>query len=427
MANVTVKVSVEDAGATPVDGVLVRVFQSDGTTFVTEGSTGNPTPGSGEVSFTLLGDGPGITYVLRLSKSGLYFPAGPTQTVLVTDPPAPDNDFGPYVAEVGPSAQLVKLVVKDGATPLEAVRIRLFDAGDVFLTEALTSASGELELFLTGSASPGTPYIVRLRKDSVSFTDPTQTIAVLDPVVPPDTNVFDFVGTVFVPLASTDPDLCAIYGRMANVSGAPAKKLRLEFKPCPNFPSVGNAEIRESGRFLAPYHSNPTLLIGKILARSVKVDTDATGFFRVELPRGGIFEVHVHGLEDPIEITDRIYVPDAPVAAAADVFYPYVQSVNFLTDPINVLAGESVEVDFTLGMSNMESLEDQARVQALLLFESQDDSIATVALSSATSITVKGIATGGTTVGVTRVAAAVVPSRPTISALVVTPPTVTVA
>ena len=431
MPLVTATILVHDSLAVPMDGVTVRVFQADGTTFVSEGVTGSPTPSSGEVEFTLSGDGPGVTYVIRLSRAGYFFPAGATQSIVVTDPPVPDNDFGPYEAVAGPTDELVTLVVQDDAVPtpgaIEDVRIRVYDAGDVFVTEGTTDIDGELELFLPGSVSPGTTYIIRLWKADVIFPNPTQSIVVLHPVTPPSTNVFDFTGTVVGVPTSTDPHLCMVYGRFSDVSLGPAKRLRLEFKPIPVFPTVGQDHVvHRSSKLIGTFNSCPAVVGGKILTRSVKVDTDDAGFFQVELPREGFFEVHIHGFEDPIEITERIYVPDAANAKFEDLFFPVMLTVTYGTDPLNLLVDESVEVDFVATLSNTYILTDIGMLSELLTFSVGDDTIATVTLSSASTITVKGIATGSTTVEVARTEELVVPSRPAVPALGVTPPVVNV-
>lgn len=71
MALETVLVSVNDDQVVPqpVDGVVVRVFDATGTTFITEATTGVPLPG--QVMFTLNGAGPTpVTYQLRFYING---------------------------------------------------------------------------------------------------------------------------------------------------------------------------------------------------------------------------------------------------------------------------------------------------------------------------------------------------------------------
>lgn len=87
MALETVLVNVQDDQVVPqpVDGVVVRVFDSTGTTFITQGTTG-PAP-AGQVMFTLNGSGPvPDTYQLRFYVNGGEIPS--PQYIEVFSPPA---------------------------------------------------------------------------------------------------------------------------------------------------------------------------------------------------------------------------------------------------------------------------------------------------------------------------------------------------
>ena len=86
MALETVLVTVVDDQVVPqpVDGVVVRVFDATGATFITEATTGGVNPG--EVDFSLNGDDPPIQYSLRFSKFG--FSALSPQAIEVYSPPA---------------------------------------------------------------------------------------------------------------------------------------------------------------------------------------------------------------------------------------------------------------------------------------------------------------------------------------------------
>ena len=87
MALETVLVSVNDDQVVPqpVDGVVVRVFDATGTTFITEATTGVPLPG--QVMFTLNGAGPvPITYQLRFYVNGGSIQS--PQYIEVFSPPA---------------------------------------------------------------------------------------------------------------------------------------------------------------------------------------------------------------------------------------------------------------------------------------------------------------------------------------------------
>ena len=65
---VTIRTVDDQVVPVPVDGVLVSIFDSTGTTFLTSGVTGSITPGSGEVPFSLPGSVGGITYKALLYK-----------------------------------------------------------------------------------------------------------------------------------------------------------------------------------------------------------------------------------------------------------------------------------------------------------------------------------------------------------------------
>lgn len=70
MALETVRVTVlnDELAPEPVDDVVVRVYDSTGTTFITQAVSGDVNPG--EVEFTLNGDADGILYQLRFFISG---------------------------------------------------------------------------------------------------------------------------------------------------------------------------------------------------------------------------------------------------------------------------------------------------------------------------------------------------------------------
>lgn len=429
MGDVLVRIDVQDqAGPTPLDDVTVSVYASNGTTFVTEGTTGAPFA-AGRVEFTLNGSAGGVQYVIRFSLDGWRFPDG-AATISVTDPPSPDNDFGPYDAIEGPSDVLATLIVSSDETvpqPIEDVTVLIYDELDSFVAEATTDSSGEAIVPLSGSVDPGTTYIVRLVKDGVTFEDPLQTIAVIDPLVAPDTNVFDFTGHIVVMPESIDDDMCTVYGYFTDVSLLPARRLRFEFKPMPQFIETGRATVRGSSRLLAAFNSDPSIVRNKILTRSVQAETDTSGFVYVELPREGHFEVHIHGLEDPIDITERIYVPDLPSADLRDLLYPIVREVTFDTDPIAVNEGEAVTVGISVIMSSTEVITNEDLIDDLLEFGVADDSIAKVVLHGGEEISVSGLNAGSTTITVTRREEQVVPSRPAAPDLIVTPPVVTVS
>jgi hypothetical protein len=89
----TIRVYTVDQDDNPVAGVLVRIFDETGTTFITQ----NYTAIVGSVAyaeFTLDGDDPAIDYTIRLSKTGVAFDgllgddSKSTQLISVYSPPA---------------------------------------------------------------------------------------------------------------------------------------------------------------------------------------------------------------------------------------------------------------------------------------------------------------------------------------------------
>lgn len=72
MAAETVKFYITDQSANPILGVLVRVFDSTGATFITQDYTVD-VGGDAVAEVTLDGDDPPIEYTIRLSKTGVAF------------------------------------------------------------------------------------------------------------------------------------------------------------------------------------------------------------------------------------------------------------------------------------------------------------------------------------------------------------------
>lgn len=85
MALETVAVTVvsDDLVPVPIDGVLVRVFDQTGASFITSGITGGVVPGV--VEFTLNGEAVPVVYQLRFFKAGVSFVS--PQAIEVYSPP----------------------------------------------------------------------------------------------------------------------------------------------------------------------------------------------------------------------------------------------------------------------------------------------------------------------------------------------------
>lgn len=421
MANQTVTVQVVDDQPTPqfVDGVLVRVFNAAGDVFITEGTTGVVNPG--EVEFTLFGDTPGVDYTVRLSKDGVSFPPSPQKSISVTDPPAPSNTFQ-FTAHVGLDDVLVGFSVQDDQAvpqPLEDVLIRVFDVSDAYLTELTTDSSGEADLYLPGSASPGTTYIVRLTPPAGYLIQggSSRTISALDPVTPPQTNIFEFVAEALpdVP-TSPDPDMCRLSGYFTDSSKRPLKNHTVVFHPREGYP----ATYPLGG---APYSGDPSVISGRIVASDRQVYTDADGYVSFDLPRGGVFDVYLQGMDAPdTSLLASVYVPDVAGIALEKVLYPYLESVTFGSTPIAVAAGDTVTVSLSLVTSNLLPA-DRLDPACLLEFGVDDEDVASVEVNDDGELEVTGLAAGVTNLTVARAEGTTPPYLPVLADVLALPST----
>lgn len=413
----TFRVVSDDVVPVPVDGVAVRVF-TDADVFVTEGVTGSITPG--EVDFTLNGELTGDDYLVRLSKDGWSF-SPPTVIANVFDPvqlPPNDNIFE-YTAHEGLVGQPVKFVVEDDTdTPVEGVRIRVYDSGDLFVTEADTDAAGELSLVLQGVPDPGENYFVRLLKEGWTVTGgPTQIVQVHDPLVAPATNIFEFEVTQPELEVSLDPKMCLMTGWLVDASGRGLKGVGIRFIPRLTAPDVKIAGL--------PFPSNPTLLESKAIISESYYKTDAAGCVQPLLPRGGVFDALINGLETPgNQILEGVLIPDSPSARLEDVLWPYVTGVTYDPTSLAILVDEEAEVTVTATASNGYALAG-SDIDCFLDFTIDDDTVASLD-AGAGVLTIGGLLAGSTDIQVARKAGTVAPRLPSAPALNVTPLTVTV-
>jgi hypothetical protein len=419
MGNVTVTVRTVDDEAVPapIDGVLVRVFDSVGA-FLASGTTGAVTPGNGEVDFTLNGEVAGEAYTVILSKDGVSFPPAPSKAISVTDPPNPNNTFQ-FTGHVGMVGQLVTFVVKDDAAALlEDVEIRVFDTADTYLTSVVTDSSGEASLVLDGAASPGLEYIIRIvpLAGYTVQTGATQRVLVIDPLGPSETNVFDFVldRPSEVP-ETTDPRMCRLSGYFVDPAQRPLRRLTLMFHPREEHP-----DFVVSG---FPYSATAPVVNSKIIASELYILTDDNGYAEVDLPRGAIFDVFVSGLSAPdIRLLSQVYIPDAAGVSIRDVFYPYVTKVTYSTATVAIAVDEETEVDATLTTSN---LQPDVGLEGLVEFTSDDEDVATVVIAGG-ALLITGIAAGTATISAARVAGSYSPRLPDIPALIELPSSISV-
>jgi hypothetical protein len=313
-------------------------------------------------------------------------------------------------------------ITDDDSDPVDDVLVRIYDEADTFLAEGTTGSpnpAGHAVFLLDGDAD-GITYIVRLFKAGVTFptTGPTFTILVLDPVSPPDTNTFDVDAHIASLPESLNPNLCKLSGTFLDVANRPVPGLSIEVKPKPSYPDTQE-------RWTAHFLGVPLSVDGNVLTRSVKVQTNKSGFVELELPRGGKFEVHLYGLEDPLEITSFVTIPDEAGAALLDVLWPFVVSVTYGPDVI-VSEHSTIDLSVEATLSNGQVISSIVALKEVLTFSSDDESVASVSLAKDGFLTISGTSAGSTTVEVARKSTVVAPRVPPVPALVVTPAAVTV-
>lgn len=425
---VTVTLSVQDQTPAALDGVLVRIFQADGATFVTEGTTGAPFA-AGQVQFTLAGAvAPGTSYIARLSRDGYYFPGGAQQQALAVQEPDPGggaNDFGPFSAAQGPSGEVVTVNVTEGGVPVDGVLVRVYDALDAYLTEGVTGAgadpSGAVSFVLPSSVAPGTSYILRFFSQGQVMTNgQAQTIAVVTAPAPPASNVFDVTMTTQTLPQAQDVDLCRVYGVITDASLRPLPGQVVDFRPCTGWPDMDPPVS-------AHYLGDPTVVRDRVLWTGGKATSNANGIIDIELPRGAFFEAKMGGNAHPIQVTELVRIPDQASVALEDLLFPYVASVAYTSAPFAVAAGQTLDITVVVTTSSGVTITDRAALAALLEFTPSDAALFSVSIVDDSTIRVTGIAAGSGTIQVARVVDSFAPRRPAVSAITVTPPAVAVS
>jgi hypothetical protein len=235
--------------------------------------------------------------------------------------------------------------------------------------------------------------------------------------VAPATNIFEFEVTQPELEVSLDPKMCLMTGWLVDASGRGLKGVGIRFYPRLTAPDAKIAGL--------PFPSNPTLLGSKAIVGEAYYKTDKDGLIKPLLPRGGVFDVLINGLETPgNQILEGVVIPDAASARLEDVLWPYVVNTVYAPTTAALLVDETVEVIVTAEGSNGYPIEG-ANVGCLLDFSIDDDTVASLEVGEGV-LTLQGLQAGSTTVQVARKAGTVAPRLPDAPALLVTPLTVTV-
>lgn len=314
----------------------------------------------------------------------------------------------------------VKIVVKDDQgtpQPVEDVRIRVFDAGDAFVTELDTDSNGEADVVLDGDPDPGRNYILRFFKSGWRFTNGTsQVIKVHEPLVSPATNVFDIEATLPILPESPHPDMCLISGYLGNTARQPLRDVTLRFKP-----QLDEPDAIVSG---FPFPGDPTVVDGTSLIAETAFKTNENGYVEIQLPRRGVYDVHLYGLETPgPQIIAQIFVPDRASAKLEDVLFPYVANVVWDQSAMVLDVDESKNLVATVTGVNDQPLNGQSVFSALMEFTIDDSAVASIIVDEDGVIGVRGLSPGVANISAARKDNTSAPRRPPIPDLVVTPVT----
>lgn len=275
-------------------------------------------------------------------------------------------------------------------SPIEGVLVNIYDDSGAFVTSGNTDASGEFTTPLPGSPDPGTNYNVHLYKPEVSFDNPVQIIQVHDPVVPPNTNIFEFSGHVYELPEATDYRLCRLSGFLSDVSLAGVPKGVVRFK----------ANHKCLTKSLNSLDVTGTPIPGRsVVIREVKKETLDNGYLEVDLVRGQEYLMHVYGYERPNFVTIPIKIPDAAAAKFEDIMFPYIIESTFTPDTLSMSVGdeEVVEVDAT--SSDLQEVESPLE---FLEFASSDEDVAVTDIVSG-ELVVRAVSAGTATISVVRV------------------------
>ena len=337
--------------------------------------------------------------------------------VSVTDPPSPNNDFGPFVSTSGASVPLVTLntLESDDTTPIANVVIRVYNSTNEFVSEGTTDASGVLSLPLSGAPSPGTTYIVRPILANTNFVTP-QSIAVVDPITPPSLNSFNITGTPRSLPIAVNPSYCRISGYLTDVTGAPLANNLVRIEPIQEYSTIG---------FSHHFTSSPSVMNSSILLRGRVLESDSTGFIDFELPRRGKFKIHLGGASNPIEIMESVIVPDLAGASISDVLFPYVASVSFAPTSlsINLTGGSTKGTVLITALDQLGRQINSSILSDLLEFTSSDVSIVSAEVNTTKGeLNLGAAAVGTSTISATRkssTSAVRVPAETTLTATLV--------
>lgn len=389
-----------DPDSNPVDGVTVSVYHNG--SFVVEGLTGNHAPG--EVQFDLTGSVAGEPYTVFSRKDGMRDDNGPEVVVSILEPDTTPNIFE-NVMYYGPSEVLATLHAINNGNPEPDVRFFIYKDG-AYLTEVASGSTGDAVAPLAGSADPGTAYVVRAVKSGMTADDPAATIRVMNPLVAPALNEFDFQISGRTLPETTDPNMCRVSGYLVDASNRPARNVKIRFLPVYLYPELNTGIM---------YPGVPSAIGEALVASAVFTVTGADGYAEIDLPRNGLFEVHVYGLENPSGIVSRVHVADSASMALLDMLLPYVTSVQFTPTSLNMAVDGVATVQMAASLSDGSVITDLATLKQFVSLSSEYPEIATITEGEEMEITIAAFSAGSTDIVAERLEERTPPRIPALS------------
>ena len=345
----------QEADTTAVDGVLIRIYDTDDT-FITEGTSGDGANPAGDRLFDLPSPKVLLTSSVAAASiitTSLAHELSNGQTVLIAGHvgSVPDINGTHVVTVLSPTTFSIPVTVTTGGT-----------LGSVVLNSARTGYTMRLSMSVSGySFTLGAPQ---------SFA-PTGVVAA---------DIFDVEVNLHARDTATDGNLCRCSGYFRDLRGTA-------------FARWG---------FMLRNMNNP-LLLGEdaIVGSSVRIVTDAAGFASVDLVRDAVYRVYAEGL---LDINLEIRIPNASSANLPDVLFPIVSAVTWTPTAVTVATGATstlaATVDYLSGLQvPVEDFDPDSPLPVAFVVDDPD--VATVAVSN-TGFVVTGISAGTATVTVTR-------------------------
>jgi hypothetical protein len=294
------------------------------------------------------------------------------------------------------ATETVKIYCVDENTDaLAGVLVRAYTyPADVFVTQATSAVVGSdaiAELTLSGAASPGTSYTIRMSKTGVAYDGglgndsySPQLIAIYSPAAssPTGTNDFTVQGQTFTLPTATDARLCRCSGFFKDGTGA----------------ALANLDLTVTPKF------KPTVVDGfGVMGSRLDARTDDDGYAVFDLYRNGLYNivvqsVHTGHVDDP-SATRLVSVPDQASVNLVYLLFPIISSLTWAPTSAALSVGATATITITVVTSDGRTLTGTACED--VTYTSSDTTVAAV-VATETELTITGIGAGSATITATR-------------------------